>query len=262
MAVKKKKENEEIIIEGEETTQGKPVAMISGLSTLGTIAEKKTEDELVEYLFGIVLRDRRIFKMPIRVRNGSILYFDEMWILHEDHASSPACRKFAGYSNAFNPTDVSELFDYLVWVNARNSFRVGMTILECMRVYLHTSIPAYRRDLPFIDRLVTKVESPQIIFYDPYNSAEDDEHRERRVLVRLSLSSRIYPSWKDLLYGVKEHKKEINKKVKEKIARDKYLPKQVDLSNLFLIDIQVFRNCTMEYTFGIRGEEERIRSLM
>lgn len=225
-------------------------SLITGTSAAGILAEKLSEDELLDHLLGIVVRDTRIFTLPIRVKNERVYYFDKEWNYKSDDVHR--CKKFKGYSNSFNPTDVSDLFDYLVWSTAKNSFMEGMSLIDCLREYLRTSIPSYRKEMSLVDRLVAKVSHPDVVNVE--NTNEDgDTVSEQRVVVTVYLTSGIFSSWRELMEGVKKHKKEINQKVKERVIKDRNLPKHIEsLDRLYIMDIRLYRNYTIEYVYGIR----------
>lgn len=230
--------------------------------------DKNVEDfllpEMEEYLHSIpdtelvsmtreFLIAHGVINTPIRQRLGKTYYFNENEVFTLDKE-----QKLFPYEKhlRFNLFRIlgETCFNLNVWHKAVSQFEVGMTLDECIRIFLKTeSVHRVLQEQPPIDRLVQSIASP-IYERNPENKNESTFDRVRIVV---GLCRYQFTSWEALRDEVEKHRDEIYQRVVSKLENDRQFKKYGVPINFFrLSDAILLRNFSMEFIFELKNQSK------
>ena len=212
--------------------------------------EQLSSDELTEIAMNALL-DYGIIDCPIKKTEHEIYYFNEAGYYCVDeggtHFENGLKQDIFLSSRPFSWPS----FNYNVWWDAVEHFEVGMTLEDCVRIYINTELVIQRGvDWSFIDRLVQSIEKPSYE-REPWNQ---NKKTFDRIRVTVNLPRYMFGTWDELKQAVKDNRQEINKKVLTKIETDRSYKKfGLPVNVLQLSDVVLCRNYTLEYIFELKA---------
>lgn len=199
------------------------------------------------------LLEHGVINKPIRQCRGITYYFTEDEVYTQDAESTlfPYEKRLR-----FNLFEVSNetCFNSAVWTKAATHFEPGMSLRECIGVFLETKLEARppRKPSP-IDQLVQGI-SPPVFEREPEN---ENTATFDRIRVSVGLPRYQFPSWEALRDEVNKHRREIYRLVLDKIESDRrFIRYGVPINFLKLSDVTLLRNYSLEFIFELREEEE------
>lgn len=195
------------------------------------------------------LLDQGILCRPVRQLHGDTYYFGEDEIYHVDDGSSQSLCEGRNRYRAFQLMDYDS-FNAKVWNRAVRQFSVGMTLLECAKLFASSELE-YRAapQWSMIDRLIQRISSPK---YERVpgntNTATFD-----RIRIVVSLPRYLFPTWNDLKQAVVDNRKEIDRQVLGKIETDYRFKKYgIPINTLRLSEIVLRNDYALEYIFELK----------
>lgn len=208
-----------------------------------------TDDEL-NALIREFLVQFGVLNSPIRQISGNTYYFDDDEVYTLDKGSLLFPYEGRMKFHLFTVRDYSS-FNMNVWAKASTQFKLGMTLNECIAIFLETSLePKPVEDLHYIDRLIQYVHLPE---YErvPENT---NENTFDRIRVVVGLPQSMFQSWDELRAAVRENRKEIDRRVLRRIADDRRFKKfGVTTNVLRLSEVLLRKNYSLEYIFELKG---------
>lgn len=196
------------------------------------------------------LLEHGVINKPIRQCRGITYYFTEDEVYTQDAESTlfPYEKRLR-----FNLFEVSNetCFNSAVWTKAATHFEPGMSLRECIGVFLETKLEARppRKPSP-IDQLVQGI-SPPVFEREPEN---ENTATFDRIRVSVGLPRYQFPSWEALRDEVNKHRREIYRLVLDKIESDRrFIRYGVPINFLKLSDVTLLRNYSLEFIFELKG---------
>ena len=198
-----------------------------------------------EFLIG-----QGVIRKPIRQISGDTYYFNEMEIYSLDKGS-----QLFPYDTRLDfhlfKVRYETCFDMRVWFKAASQFKVGMTLEECVYIFLETKIVRHapQEQTPF-DRLVQIIGPPE---YErvPENL---DASTFDRIRVTVGLSRYLCPSWEDLRNEVKKYRHEIYRRGLQRIAADRRFKRYGGPINFIkLSNATLLRDFSIELIFELKN---------
>lgn len=191
-----------------------------------------------------------IIGTPIRQISGDTYYFNEKEIYSLDKGSQlfPYDTRLDFY---LFKVRYETCFDMRVWFKAASQFKVGMTLEECVYIFLETKIVRHapQEQSPF-DRLVQIIGRPE---YERVPENQDDSTFDR-IRVTVGLSRYLYPSWEDLRSEVKKYLHEIYQRSLQRIAADRRFKRYgVPINFIKLSNATLLRNFSIELIFELKS---------
>lgn len=192
------------------------------------------------------LIEHGVVNKPIRQRSGKTYYFNENEVYSLDKKSQlfPYERRLK-----FHLFEIigENCFNMNVWVKAVSQFEIGMTLEDCIGIFLKTKL-AYKpsQALSPIDRLVQYI-APPIYERVPGNR---DEATFDRIRIMVGLPRYQFDSWEALQNEVKKYQYEIYQQVIQKLEKDRPFKRYgVPVSFLKLSDVTLLRDFSLEFIF-------------
>lgn len=198
-----------------------------------------------EFLIG-----QGIIRTPIRQISGDTYYFNEREIYSLDKGSQLFPYDVRLDFNLFK-VRYETCFDMRVWFKAVSQFKVGMTLEECIYIFLETKIARHtpQEQAPF-DRLVQMIGTPE---YERIPENQDASTFDR-IRVTVGLSRYLFPSWEDLRSEVKKYRHEIYQQCVQRIAADRRFKRYgVPINFIKLSDATLLRNFSIELIFELKN---------
>lgn len=187
-------------------------------------------------LIDILLPDFMIGK-TVRRRDDKEYYFDSDLVYR--------CRDAAASSWALDKYLVKRV-DGRVWMKSAAYWEEGDTASKCIDAYLLSAINYEPTTYSFMERLCTKIDKPE------FERSADFPKRDGydRIRVTVCLNSSLFPTYSELLACVREHRKEIDKLVADRVrdATEQKLD-SIPLSEFKLTGIHAARDYTIDYMF-------------
>lgn len=199
-----------------------------------------TRDLLMEY--GVI-------NTPICQHIGKTYYFseDEVYTLDKKPGRFP----YEGRTK-FNIFKIKgeTCFNMTVWSKAASRFEVGMTLNECVGIFLQTElVHNVPQELSPIDRLVQGI-APPIYERVPGNN---DEATFDRIRMTVGLPRYQFHSWEALQDEVKKYQKEIFRRVVQKIETDRQFKRfGIPIGFLKLSNVMLMRDFSLEFIFELK----------
>lgn len=196
------------------------------------------------------LLEHGVINKPIRQCRGITYYFTEDEVYTQDAESTlfPYEKRLR-----FNLFEVSNetCFNSAVWTKAATHFMPGMSLRECIGVFLETKIELRPpRELSPLEQLVQEIYPP-VFEREPENETPATFDRIR---VSVGLPRYHFPSWEVLRSEVKIHRHEIYLLVLDKLENDRRFKRYgVPINFLKLSDVTLLRNYSLEFIFELKG---------
>ena len=239
------------------------VSRFPSFERLDHSVEKYLLPEMEDYLQGIsdaelvsltrnFLIKYGVINTPIRQHQGKTYFFDENEVYSLDKKSElfpyekrMKYRHFiAKYETCFNMN---------VWSKASSRFEVGMTLNECIGIFLQTELTHTVPQEPSpIDRLVQYI-APPVYERVPENCNESTFDHIR---ITVGLPRYRFNSWKALKNEVKKNQHELYQRVIQKLAKDRQFKKYgVPINFLKLSSVMLLRDFSMEFIFELKEQK-------
>lgn len=199
------------------------------------------------------LIEHRVLNTPISQRAGKTYYFNqnEVYTLDEGSKLFPYERRIK--CNMFYVI-AEPCFNVTVWRKAASQFKVGMTLKECVGVFLKTEL-AHRvpQEPSPVERLVQHI-APSIYERVPENRNESTFDRIR---VTVGLPRYQFDSWETLRDEVKKYQHEIYQRVIQKVQTDRQFKKYgVPINFLELSEVVLRRDFSIEFILELKKQSE------
>lgn len=199
------------------------------------------------------LIENDVLNRPIHQRKGKTYYFDENEVYSLDETKLFPIEgrmkfnvfKVQGMETAF--------FNNGVWLKAASRFEVGMTLKECVGIFLKTKLEhrAPREPNP-VDRLAQVITSP-VFEREPGNM---DKSTFDRIRITVGLPRYQFDSWETLRNEVKKYRHEIYQRVLQKLEVDGQFKKYgVSFNFLKLSDVTLLRDFSLELIFELKEQK-------
>lgn len=211
--------------------------------------ESLTGDALIELVHEFLL-DFDIINSPIRQIAGDTFYFNEDEIYTKDIGSRIFEYEGRMRFHIFKVTDYSS-FNGNVWTKAVKRFEPGMTLKDCIKVFLETELEFNPpvADLPYIEKLVQHIEAP---IYERIPENENEATFDR-IRVFVGLPRYMFNSWDELKAAVRKNRAEIDRRVIQRIEEDRHFRKfKVPINFIKLSDVLLRRTFSLEYIFELK----------
>lgn len=216
-----------------------------------------TDSTLVSMVREFLL-DHGVVNKPIRQCRGITYYFTENEVYTQDTESAlfPFEKRLR-----FNLFDVSNetCVNSAVWTKATTHFKPGMSLMECIGVFLETKNELRPpREFSPLEQLVQEIYPP-VFEREPEN---ENTATFDRIRVSVGLPRYHFPSWEVLRSEVKIHRHEIYRLVLDKLENDRRFKRYgVPINFLKLSDVTLLRNYSLEFIFELKEEKNPDREL-
>lgn len=195
------------------------------------------------------LVEHGIINTPISQRTGKTYYFNdiETYSLDKEKLFPYEKRQKFNIFKIWGET----CFNINVWRTAVLQFEVGMTLNECIGIFLRTELAHNVPQEPSpIDRLVQYI-APPVFERAPENSNESTFDYIR---ITVGLPRYQFNSWGDLKNEVKKYQHEIYERVVQKLENDSQFKKYgVPINHLRLSSVMLLRDFSVEFIFESEG---------
>lgn len=197
------------------------------------------------------LLEHELCNKPLKQYKGVTYYFNEDEIYSRDKANLFPIR--GRIKSLFTITGAgASFFNNSVWRKAVTQFEVGMTLCECIEIFLKTEIVHHAPpELTPVDRLVQCIMQP---VYERvpgnHNEATFD-----RIRITVGLPRYQFDSWEALQKEVKKYRREIIQRVVEKLeGSTQFKGYGVPINFLKLSNITLLHNFALEFIFELKGQ--------
>ena len=186
---------------------------------------------------------------PIRQYAGNTYYFNNDEVYSVDKKTKlflPEGRqKFHIFQIVFD-----NCFNMNVWRKAASQFEVGMTLHECIGVFLKTElVHRVPQELSHVDRLVQSIALPTYERIPGNNNKATFD----RVRMTVGLPRYQFNSWEALQNEVKKYQKEICQRVVQRLEKDRQFRKYgIPINFLKVSDVIMRRDFSMEFIFELK----------
>lgn len=209
-------------------------------------------DERLASLTKKFLIEKGVLNTPIAQRSGETYYFNEYEVYSHDKEKRFQYEK--GLKTNTFQVYCGPCFNNRVWFKAISRFEVGMSLDECIRVFMATRLTFHaKKDPSPIERLVQNIPAPV------YEHFPENKNKNTFDYVRMAvgLSRYQYETWEDLRAAVKKYRRKIYKRVFQKLDESfQHNRYGVPISFLKLSDVTLRRDYTMEFIFELKLQEE------
>lgn len=198
-----------------------------------------------------LLRKHGVLHSPIRQCSGKTYYFNESEVYSLDKGV-----QLFPYGNR-NPL-LFEIrgepcFNMTLWHKAVARFEVGMTLADCVQVFLKTKL-VYQapREPSDFERLVLSIGPPI------YEQVSENKNKATidRIRVVVGLSRYRFSSWGDLRNEVNKFRHEIYRQVIQRVKEDRRFKKYGVPINFLKIDaVTLLRDFSIEFIFEPKAWE-------
>ena len=198
------------------------------------------------------LIEKGVINTPISQRRGKTYYFNEYEVYSLDR-NSELFPHDGRLSLNFFAVRAETCFNMNLWRKAASRFEVGMTLDDCIRIFLQTDLTHNVPQEPSpIDRLVQYI-SPPVYERVPENS---DESTFDYIRMTVGLPHYQFDSWEALQSEVKKYQDEIYQRVFQKLEKDRQFKKYgVSTNFLKLSDVMLLRDFSMEFIFELKEQK-------
>lgn len=201
-----------------------------------------TRDFLVEH--GVINR-------PISQRAEKTYFFNENEVYSLDRES----KVFDKDQIKFIMFDVRDesCFNMNVWRKAVSQFAVGMTLNECIKIFLKTEIARHvPQKVTPVDRLVQYI-APARYERVPGNN---NELTFDRIRITVGLPRYQFRLWETLRDEVQKYRHEIYQRVVQKLETERQFKKYgVPINFLKLSEVILLRDYSMEFIFELKDQK-------
>lgn len=236
------------------------VSRFPNFEQLDKSVEKYLLPEMDEYLQSIsdaelvsmtraVLIEHGIFNAPIRQHAGKTYYFSENGIYSLDKKSELFPYEGRKKFNIFKIM-TAPCFNTNVWSKAASWFEVGMTLEECIDIFLQTELAHNApQELSPIDRLVQHIAPPVYGRVPGNNNKSTFDH----IRMSVGLPRYQFDSWEALKDEIKKYQFEIYQRVIKKLEQDRQFKKYgVPINFLKLDNVMLLRDFSVEFIFELK----------
>lgn len=194
-----------------------------------------------------------VLNQPIRRRKGNTYYFDQNEIYSLDKGAQlfPYKGKIKHIFTIIGPD--TAFFNSGVWIKATPQFEVGMTLKECVGIFIKTELTHNVPQSPSpIDRLVQYIAPP---VYERV-LGNDNKNTFDRIRITVGLPRYQFNSWGGLQNEVKKYQNEIYQRVVQKLETDRQFKRYgVPLYFLKLSDVTLLRDFSLEFIFELKKQK-------
>lgn len=194
-----------------------------------------------------------VIDQPIRQRKGNTYYFDQNEIYSLDKGAQvfPYKGKIKRIFTIKGPD--TAFFNSGVWIKATPQFEVGMTLKECVGIFLKTelthNVPQEQSPL---DQLIQYI-APPVYERVPGN---DNINTFDRIRVTVGLPRYQFNSWGALQGEVKKYQNEIYQQVVQKLETDRQFRRYgVPFNFLKLSDATLLCDFSLEFIFELKKQK-------
>ena len=210
------------------------------------------EPELVAMTRDFLI-EHGVINMPITQRAGNTCYFNknEVYSLDEGSKLFPYEKRIK--FNLFT-AEYEDCLNRNVWRKAVSQFKVGMTLRECVGIFLKTNLvfDAPKNHTP-VDRLVQSISAPV------YERVPENTNEATFDYIRMTVGLPRYQfdSWETLQDEVKKYQPEIYQRVIQTLENDRQFKRYgVPINFLNLSDVIFLRDFSMEFIFELKGQTD------
>lgn len=239
------------------------VSEFSSFERLDRSVEKYLLPKMDEYLQSIsdaelvfltrdFLIEHGVIGAPICQHSGKTYYFSENEVYSLDKKSElfpyEGRLKFHIFKIRYE-----RCFNMNVWHKAVSQFEVGMTLKECISLFLQTKLAHnVPQELPPIERLIQYIAPP---IYERV-SGNSNETTFDYIRMTVGLPRYQFNSWEALKNEVKRNQHEIYKRVVQKLENDRQFKKYgIPINFLQLSNVMLLRDFSMEFIFELKEQK-------
>lgn len=199
------------------------------------------------------LIDNGVLNQPIRQHKGNTYYFDQNEIYSFDKGSKlfPYDKRVRKVFTIIGPD--TAFFNSGVWIKASPQFEVGMTLKECVGIFILTELTHnVPQELSPLDQLIQYI-APPVYERVPGN---DNKKTFDRIRVTVGLPRYQFNSWGALQGEVKKYQHEIYQRVVQKLETDYQFKRYGVPINFFKIsDVTLLRDFSLEFIFELKEQK-------
>lgn len=219
--------------------------------------EKYLLPKMDEYLQGIsdaelvsltrdLLMEHGVINKPVCQHNGKTYYFDENGVYSLDKKAERFPYEGRQKFNIFKIT-CETCFNMNVWSKAASQFKAGMTLDECIGIFLQTELAHNVPQKPTpVDRLIQSISSPI------YECVPGNDNRSAfdRIRITVGLPRYQFNSWEALQNEVKTYQREIFRRVVQRLEQDRQFKRYgIPINFLTLSNVMLLRDYSIEFIF-------------
>lgn len=220
------------------------------LPILGCAPEYFAYERLLETTEQIFIAEG-VCMAPIRKIKSSVYYFDTDRIYRKDQGLIFENAAELRRRNLW----CCRLVNMGIWYKASTQFQEGASLRECIDLFFRTELLAVPQAHTLLERFVTRIE-PASYEREPGNW---NDRTFDRIRVYVNLSQTLYTDWDELKQAIREHRKDIDRMVLDKIANDRRFRKYgIPINSLKLSVLLLRRERCLEYIFELK---DRIQNL-
>ena len=196
------------------------------------------------------LIENGILDQPIRRHKGNTYYFDKSEIYSLDNESK--LFPYEGRINhIFTVTGIDvAFFNSGVWIKAAPRFEVGMSLKECVGIFIETEL-AHRapQELSPLDQLIQYIARP-VYERVPGN---DNVKTFDRIRMTVGLPRYLFNSWEALQSEVKKYQHEIYQRVIQRMETNRSFKRYgVPINFLEISNVTLLRDFSLEFIFELK----------
>ena len=196
------------------------------------------------------LIENGILDQPIRRHKGNTYYFDKSEIYSLDNKSK--LFPYEGRINhIFTVTGIDvAFFNSGVWIKAAPRFEVGMSLKECIGIFVETEL-AHRapQELSPLDQLIQYIARP-VYERVPGN---DNVKTFDRIRMTVGLPRYQFNSWEALQSEVKKYQHEIYQRVIQRMETNRSFKRYgVPINFLEISNVTLLRAFSLEFIFELK----------
>lgn len=196
------------------------------------------------------LIENGILDQPIRRHKGNTYYFDKSEIYSLDNKSK--LFPYEGRINhIFTVTGIDvAFFNSGVWIKAAPRFEVGMSLKECVGIFIETEL-AHRapQELSPLDQLIQYIARP-VYERVPGN---DNVKTFDRIRITVGLPRYQFNSWEALQSEVKKYQHEIYQRVIQRMETNRSFKRYgVPINFLEISNVTLLRDFSLEFIFELK----------
>ncbi len=218
------------------------------LPEMGDYLQSLSDAELVSMTRDFLI-DLGVIHSPICQRAGNSYYFNENEVYSFDKGSTlfPYMKRIK--YNLF-PDRYEQCFHIALWRKAVSHFEVGMTLTECIEIFLKTKMThGAPPGLSPVDQLVLYI-SPPIFERVPGNN---DERTFDHIHMTVGLPNQRFNSWDALQAEVNKYQHEIYQRVLQKLEKDRQFKKYgISINCLKISDVMLLRDFSVEMILELK----------
>lgn len=195
------------------------------------------------------LIEQGVINSPICQREGGTYYFDENEIYSLDEKSEQFLyEKWIKFHHFKIEYEIC--FNMNVWRKAVSQFEIGMTLNECIGIFLKTKlIRGVPQGLSPVDQLVQYI-APPVFERVPENK---DAATFDRIRMTVGLPCYKFNTWEALQGEVNMYQNEIYQRVIQKLEKDHHFERYgVPINFLRLSDVTLLRDFSIEFIFELK----------